>query len=103
MKNIINAVDSEVKQFARDSQGNVTFIETPKDGKHYNPEFGEWEIWLDGEIWAYAQDSFKADQLYAGMLAQRREHYERCPEDGIPFMGEPAGTADELGLEARGL
>ena len=46
------------------------------DGPHYNPDFGEYEIWLDGEIIGYAQAQADAWRIYHEELQAQRDHFD---------------------------
>lgn len=98
---------SDVQHFTREN-GQVEFIEAKPDGKHYNEAIGEYEIWLDGEVLAWASDPIKAGEQYIQALRQRNQHRQRCPADFIPFDGEPVALpepvneADTYGLDGRG-
>jgi hypothetical protein len=68
------------------------------DGLHYSSEHREYEIWLDGEIIAYACTQADAYRIYHEELQAQRDHFERCPEDSILWTRD--GYTSGLEVEA---
>lgn len=50
-----------------------------KDGAIYNYAIGEYEIVINGEVVAYAEQQQRAWDIYNGYLEMSREHVTRNP------------------------
>ena len=115
-KHSIPQTDPSGQDTQTKEQPNIKFM--VEDGPHYSPDYGEWEIWENGEVIAYASTQQAAWRIYHEALATHREHVERNPANAeaerdeqsrsvlltingqtsileieptedIPFMGEP--------------
>jgi hypothetical protein len=58
---------------------NNPLIALIADGLHYNEAIREWEVWLDGEVTAWAADYGTAERSYFEMLRLERVHAQRNP------------------------
>lgn len=61
-------------------------------------------IYVAGELITFAGTEAAASRIYADALEARHAHFDRCPEDFIPFDGapmvaEPVRACDEYGLQ----
>lgn len=83
------ATDSNSTQLSPDVQAVPIFI--IPDGPCYNPEFQEWEVWVNGEVEAWAETEAQAERSYLEMLGITRQHVSRNP-DNIVFINLPRET-----------
>ena len=55
-----------------------------EDGVHYNPEFNEYEIVVNGDTVAWAETQGQAWRSYHELLRVEHEHISRNPANAIP-------------------
>lgn len=63
------------------------------DGPCFNPEINEWEIWVDGEVEAWAETESQANRSYLEMLEVTRKHIARN-SDNLIFINFPGGLVE---------
>ena len=72
------------------------------DGPHYNADFNEYEIWLNGQVIGYAGTNAAAWRIYHDELHYQKVHFDRCPEYSILVACGEYTEVMTYGMEARG-